>query len=152
MNVSCHFTKLTVNISHQRWVCIKWYINMYFSCTGKSHDILSIWWLITWSYTKMTLNCILIRYNSMLLHVIFISHNASRLPVDEKKRSIIISSQITTIWRFLLCNSACQNIHTENWDKFSNMMWHIWGNLITYLKTSPMWHNSEPKIPASNNA
>lgn len=54
------------------WVCIKWYINMYFSCTGKSHDILSIWWLITWSYTKMTLNCILIRYNSMLLHVIYI--------------------------------------------------------------------------------
>lgn len=72
MNVSCHFTKLTVNISHQRWVCIKWYINMYFSCTGKSHDILSIWWLITWSYTKMTLNCILVRYNSMLLHVIYI--------------------------------------------------------------------------------
>lgn len=72
MNVSCHFTKLTVNISHQWWVCIKWYINMYFSCTGKSHDILSIWWLITWSYTKMTLNCILIRYNPMLLHVIYI--------------------------------------------------------------------------------
>lgn len=48
-----------------------------------------------------------------------------------KKWSIMILSQITTILTFLLCNSACQNIHTKNWDKLFNMMWYC-KSLITY--------------------
>lgn len=48
-----------------------------------------------------------------------------------KKWSIMILSQITTILTFLLCNSACQNIHTKNWNKLFNMMWYC-RSLITY--------------------